>query len=94
MGLWIRACRQMELNFDWRVVPGAKKVWSHPFPVKESVNVFAFEKGYINLVPVVAHFQVPVDAQLIDVGDLCHVPHALIRREFGRAVHRAVGTLK
>lgn len=41
-------------------------------------NGVFLEKGYINLIPVVADFQVPVDAQLIDVGDLSHVPHALI----------------
>lgn len=51
--------------------------------------IFVFEKGYINLVPVVAHFQVPVDAQLIDVGDLSHVPHTFIGRFGGAVAHLA-----
>lgn len=59
--------------------------------MKEIVKVVfrVFEKGYINLVPVVANFQVPVDAQLIDVGDLCHVPHTFIGRFGGAVAHLA-----
>lgn len=52
-------------------------------------NQDVVEKGYINLIPFVAHFQVPVDAQLVNVGDARHVRNTFVGR--GRAHFGANG---
>lgn len=38
-----------------------------------------FGKGYVYLVAFVAHFQIAVDAVLVDVRDAGHIGNALIR---------------
>lgn len=39
-----------------------------------------FKKGYVNLVSLVAHFQIAIDAVLVDVRYGCHVRYAFVRR--------------
>lgn len=43
------------------------------------IDSFSFVKGYVNLVSLVAHFQVAVDAILVNVRYAGHIGDALVR---------------
>lgn len=36
-------------------------------------------KGYVYLVPTIPNLQIPIDTDLIDIADDCHIRHAAFR---------------